>query len=189
VKKKLLTLTVAAVAGSLTVPSGDSSRRHLSNYGVRDRTLGPTVLSKMVAMSPPSRHSAYGQVEALVPFIRSASTKHHIPPNVLAAVLYVEALHRKPVDVATFGVAQLGVGELVANGLDPDPTLLNNNELSVDLLAAKLRRLQHQTGSLRDAITLHNGYTDYYEQVAKVAKDLRIISILNTTTTRPSMVL
>ena len=185
-KKRLATLTTVVVAGFLTIPTGTT---HLSNYGVRDRTLGPTVLSRVVTMSPLSQRSAYSQVEALVPYILVASSTHSIPPNVLAAVLYVEALHRKPVDVKTFGVAQLGVGELTENGLEPDPTLLNNDELSVNLLAAKLHRLQWETGSLADAIILHNGYNDYHSQVAKAARDLRIITILNTTTTRPSMVL
>jgi hypothetical protein len=93
--------------------------------------------------------------------------------------LYEEAVHRKPVDLQTFGVAQIGVGELLQQGLPPDPDLLNNNRFSVWILARKLKRIQIETGSLRKAITLHNGYSDYLKKIEKRATDPRIKALLN----------
>ncbi|MFZ9244830.1 MAG: hypothetical protein ACO22S_06970 [Burkholderiaceae bacterium] len=165
-----------ALANIVPVPSPE---RHLENYGVKERTVAPTVISGVASHTPTLREKALRRITELVPFIRNASAGHNIPENVLAAVLYEEIVHRKPVDLKTFGVAQLGVKELELNGLPPDPNLLESDELSVWLLATKLRRLQNQTGSLRDAIILHNGYYDFHKSVAKTAKDLSILSILN----------
>ncbi len=150
----------------------------LSNYGVRDRTITPTLISNTVSSIPMTREMSYQKLETLVPYIKKASSQFHIPENVLAAVLYEEILHRKPVDVKTFGVAQLGLNELVRQGLPPKQQLLEDDEVSVWLLASKLRRLQTETGSLKDAIILHNGYYDFYDSVKKSAKDSKILTIL-----------
>ena len=166
-----------ALATVIPVPSPE---RHLGNYGVKERTVAPTVISGLASHTPTLREMAFRRITELVPFIRNASADHNIPENVLAAVLYEEIVHRKPMDLRTFGVAQLGVKELEIYGLPPDPNLLESDELSVWLLGAKLRRLQDKSGSLRNAIILHNGYYDFHKSVAKTAKDLRIISILNT---------
>ena len=56
---------------------------------------------------------------------------------------------------------------------------LDDDEVSVWLLASKLRRLQDKTGSLKNAIILHNGYYDYYESVKRSAKNSRIIMLLD----------
>jgi len=122
---------------------------------------------------------SYEKLETLIPYIKKASKQFNIPENVIAAVLYEEILHRKPVDVRTFGVAQLGLKELMIQGLPPKKELLDDDEVSVWLLASKLRRLQNETGSLRDAIILHNGYYDYYDSVKKSAKDNKIIMMLS----------
>jgi len=126
-----------------------------------------------------TRAMSYEKLETLVPYIKRASKQFNIPENVIAAVLYEEILHRKPVDVKTFGVAQLGLKELTIQGLPPKRELLDDNEVSVWLLASKLRRLQNETGSLKDAIILHNGYYDYYDSVRKTAKDPKVLTLLS----------
>ncbi len=157
----------------------ESQNKTLTNYGVKDRTVTPTLISTAVSNIPLSKEMTYEKLETLVPYIHKASQQFHIPENVIAAVLYEEILHRKPVDVKTFGVAQLGVNELVKQGLPPKQQLLEDDEVSVWLLASKLRRLQNETGSLKDAIILHNGYYDYYDSVRKSAKDNKILMLLN----------
>ena len=156
-----------------------SQNKTLSNYGVKDRTITPMIVSKVVSNVPMSRAMGYQKLQTLVPYIRKASKKFSIPENVIAAILYEEILHRKPVDVQTFGIAQLGLNELVIQGLPPKQSLLEDDEVSVWLLASKLRRLQNETGSLRDAIILHNGYYDYYDSVRKSAKDPKILTLLS----------
>jgi hypothetical protein len=156
----------------------ESQNKTLNNYGVKNRTIAPSLISNTVSNIPITKEMSYKKLETLVPYIRKASQQFSIPENVLAAVLYEEILHRKPVDVKTFGVAQMGVQELVKQGLPPKQELLEDDEVSVWLLASKLRRLQNETGSLRTAIILHNGYYDYHESVRKTAKDSKILSLL-----------
>ncbi len=155
-----------------------SENKTLSNYGVKDRTITPALLSHTVSSIPMTREMSYEKLETLIPYIKKASKQFQIPENVIAAILYEEILHRKPVDVKTFGVAQLGLQELVKQGLPPKQQLLEDDEVSVWLLASKLRRLQKETGSLKTAIILHNGYYDYYDSVRESAKDSRILSLL-----------
>ena len=156
-----------------------SYNKTLNNYGVKDRAIAPTVISNVVSNVPVTKELAYNKLETLVPYIKKASKQFYIPENVIAAILYEEIIHRKPVDVKTFGVAQLGLNELIIQGLPPKQELLEDDEVSVWLLASKLRRLQDKTGSLKDAIILHNGYYDYYDSIRKSAKDSRIISLLS----------
>jgi len=170
--------SILAILFLLSFVPISSQNKTLSNYGVKDRTVTPTVISNVVSNVPMTRAMSYEKLETLVPYIRRASKQFHIPENVIAAVLYEEILHRKPVDVKTFGVAQLGLNELVLQGLPPKRELLDDDEVSVWLLSSKLRRLQNQTGSLRDAIILHNGYYDYYDSVRKTAKDPKVLTLL-----------
>lgn len=156
-----------------------SENKTLHNYGVKDRTITPALLSHTVSSIPMTREMSYRKLETLIPYIKKASAQFHIPENVIAAVLYEEILHRKPVDIKTFGVAQMGIQELVKQGLPPKQELLEDDEVSVWLLASKLRRLQKETGSLKTAIILHNGYYDYYESVRSSAKDSKILSLLS----------
>lgn len=156
-----------------------SENKTLDNYGVKDRTITPTVISKVVSNNPISKELAYQKLEEIIPYIKQASDHFNIPKNILAAVLYEEIIHRKPIDVKTFGVAQLGLGELEEQGIPLSQGILEDDEVSVWLLAGKLRRLQNKTGSLKDAIILHNGYYDYYESVRNSANNLRILVLLN----------
>jgi hypothetical protein len=155
-----------------------SQNKTLDNYGVKDRTITPTLISNTVSNIPLTQEMTYKKLETLVPYIKKASQQFSIPENVIAAVLYEEILHRKPVDVKTFGVAQLGINELIKQGLPPKQQLLEDDEVSVWLLASKLRRLQNETGSLKDAIILHNGYYDYYDSVKQSAKNPILLMLL-----------
>ena len=165
----------------------ESQNKTLSNYGVKDRTITPTLISNTVSNIPLTQEMTYKKLETLVPYIKKASRQFNIPENVIAAVLYEEILHRKPVDVKTFGVAQLGVNELVKQGLPPKQQLLEDDEVSIWLLASKLRRLQNETGSLKDAIILHNGYYDYYDSVKKSAKNPILLMLLDQEKARKSL--
>ena len=171
--------SILAILFLLSFVPISSQNKTLSNYGVKDRTVTPTVISNVVSNVPMSRAMSYQKLETLVPYIKKESKQFHIPENVIAAVLYEEILHRKPVDVKTFGVAQLGLNELITQGLPPKRELLDDDEVSVWLLASKLRRLQNETGSLRDAIILHNGYYDYYDSIRKTAKDPKVLTLLS----------
>jgi len=173
--------SILAILFLLSFVPISSQNKTLSNYGVKDRTVTPTVISNVVSNVPMSRTMSYQKLETLVPYIKKASKQFHIPENVIAAVLYEEILHRKPVDVKTFGVAQLGLNELITQGLPPKRELLDDDEVSVWLLASKLRRLQNETGSLRDAIILHNGYYDYYDSIRKTTK-YNNISVISSET-------
>ncbi len=172
---KRLVLFVILLFSFIPIPSQNKT---LTNYGIKDRTVTPTLISNTVSNIPLTREMSYSKLETLIPYIKTASKQFQVPENVLAAVLYEEILHRKPVDVKTFGVAQIGIQELVKQGLPPKQELLEDDEVSVWLLASKLRRLQKETGSLKTAIILHNGYYDYYESVKESAKDSRILSLL-----------
>jgi hypothetical protein len=119
-------------------------------------------------------------VQKYVPFVKEAARTHKIPANVLLAILFEEELHRKPVDLRTFGPAQIGLGELVIQGLPPRRDLLEDPEVSIYLLASKLKRVQQQTGSLQTAITLHNGYSDYLYMIQKSARDPRLLEMLES---------
>lgn len=173
--KRFLTVFIIITA-FIPVPG---SNKTLDNYGVKQRTIGPTILSKGVDKISLVQEISYRKVATLVPYVKKASKHFNIPENVLLAVLYEEATHRKPIDVNTFGVAQLGLGELTAQGLPAKVNLLEDDEVSVWLLARQLRRLQDQTGSLADAIILHNGYYDFYPAVKKRAKDSKILMLLS----------
>ena len=140
------------------------------------RSIGATLTSE--AASEILSERGYEVVSNLTPYVKEAAEFYELPPEILMAILYEEAVHRKPFDVETFGVAQIGLKELVTQGLPPDVKLLSNDRLCVWVLARKLKRLQIQTGSLKKAITLHNGYSDYLEMIEKRAADHRIRELL-----------
>jgi hypothetical protein len=166
---------VLLAAGLLTLPVEKTTE--LKNYGVRERSVGGTLTSEVADKIFVNK--GYEEVSRLVPYVKECSKVFDLPPEILLAILYEEAVHRKPVDLQTFGVAQIGVGELLQQGLPPDPDLLNNNRFSVWILARKLKRIQIETGSLRKAIILHNGYSDYLKKIEKRATDPRIKALLN----------
>jgi hypothetical protein len=168
----LLTLVFAASAIPIAIDS------ELGNYGVKQRPIGQAIVSQAVSEVPLLQEHTYQKMEEYAPYAHAASKEFGIPANVLLAILYEEGIHRKPVDVTTYGPAQLGMGELELHGLPPDRTILQDPYISIWLLGSKLRRLQNTTGSLRTAIALHNGYSDYHNLVRARAKDPRLLMIL-----------
>lgn len=166
---------ILLAAGLLTLPVERSTE--LKNYGVKDRSVGGAFTSSVA--DKVFVNKGYEEVSRLVPYVKECAEVFQLPPETLMAVLYEEAVHRKPVDLQTFGVAQIGVGELLQQGLPPDPALLENDRFSVWVLARKLKRLQVQTGSLKKAIILHNGYSDYLRMIEKRATDPRLKELLH----------
>lgn len=150
----------------------------LKNFGVKDRSIGAVLTSEVADAI--LEDEGYDRVWPLVPYVKECAETFVIPANVLLAILYEEAIHRKPIDVHTFGVAQLGIGELEIQGLPPDANLYSDDRFSVWILARKLKRLQIQTGSLQTAITLHNGYSDYLGAIQRRSRDPRLLQLLTT---------
>lgn len=177
---RLRVTATALFIGALLLPSYHGKEPALSNYGVKNRSLGETLLSKVSSNLPITQELAYRGIESWVPFIKQASSVYQVSEEVLAAVLFEEALHRKPIDIETFGPAQLGLGELIAQGLPPKKELLEDPEMSIWVLARQLNRLKKKTGSLDSAITLHNGYEDFLLSVKERRKDARLLMILES---------
>jgi len=175
-RRNVVLLGVVVGFSLATLTSAPRYDGELQNYGVKGRSHIGSITSSL-ADGVMSRRG-YNQVAELVPYVKECEEVFGIPANVLLAILYEEAVHRKPVDLQTFGVAQIGVGELLAQGLPPDPALLENDEFSVWMLARKLKRLQAKTGSLQTAIILHNGFSDYLTSVQARAKDPMIRMLL-----------
>ena len=179
--KKVLLLIPILILFFIPLRTDNTS---LENYGVKDRSISSTIISKVISINPIVKNFAYKKLETLIPYIKDASKKYDIPENIIAAILYTEIIHKSwhPIDLKTFGIAQLGLEELKLQNLPMDKKILNNDEVSVWLLTAKLRRLQNQTGSLRDAIILHNGYYDYYDLVSESSKDPKILIFFSKNT-------
>jgi hypothetical protein len=173
-------IATALFIGALLLPSYHGTEPALRNYGVKNRSLGATLLSKVSSNLPITQELAYRDIESWVQYIKQASSIYRIPEETLAAILFEEALHRKPVDIETFGPAQLGVGELIAQGLPPKRELLEDPEMSIWVLTRQLSRLRKKTGSLDSAITLHNGYEDFLLTVKKRQKDVRLLMLLDS---------
>lgn len=179
-KKRRLALAICAAM--FLIPWG-APEQHLARYKIKTRDVGSTATSKLASSMFANR--TYTELRLLRPYVLEASAASKIPPNVIMAILFEELVHRKPMDLRTHGVAQIGVGELQKQGLPPDESLLENDRLSVWLLGKKLQRLQKEHRSLQMAIIMHNGYYDYLPQIQTRAKDPKIKQILveETTTT------
>ena len=185
-----MTLTKKTLIGLLLVasmaPIGTST--HYSNLGVKRRPVGQVVASKAADVMPLLNERAYTRVASYKPYVIKAARRHNIPAITLLAILYEEEVHRKPVDVSTFGPAQMGLGELEAQGLPPRVDLLEDPEVAIFVLAAKLDRLRKVYGSLRTAIILHNGYDDYFSMIERRQRDPRLLQILVEQTIRESFI-
>ena len=164
-----------------------SFKPELSNYGVKNRTLAGSLVSKLVSQNFFLREAAYRNIEEWVHFIKNSSEVYQIPSSTLAAILYEEQVHRKPVDFKTFGPAQIGIHELEIQGLPLDKKILEDPQLSILVLGRKLNRLRKQTGSLEAAITLHNGYSDFLPKIEERRRDPRIIMILSSSKTEKTL--
>ena len=177
-KKLVGVLTVCA---TLFLLPYNNTENHLKRYGIKTRDVGSTVTSKLASTMFTNR--TYSELQLLKPYVLEASASSKVPPNVLMAILFEELVHRKPMEIRTHGVAQMGVGELQKQGLPPDESLLESDRLSVWMLGKKLQRLQKEHRSLQVAIIMHNGYYDYLPQIQNRAKDPKIKQILEEETT------
>lgn len=156
----------------------------------------------------PLRARTLTQLAELKPVILRDAAAHHLNPMLLTAILYDEIQHSKPGEglpfvahsglVSTHGPAQLGISELIHQGLLPNqPTdediaaardLLLDPEQNVSLLAGKLHRLKRAlnlqesrmlsaSASYRDAKAiatlayLHNGKLDYPARILRYMQD------------------
>lgn len=186
---RLRLIALASVTGaSLLLSTGWQSFKHeLSNYGVKKRSLAGSIVSELASQNFFLRESAYRNIEDWVQYIKNSSEVYQIPSSTLAAILYEEQVHRKPVDFRTFGPAQIGIQELEIQGLPPDKKILEDPQLSILVLGRKLNRLRKQTGSLEAAITLHNGYSDFLPKVEERRRDPRLIMILTSKRTENTL--
>ncbi len=156
----------------------------------------------------PLRAHTVGRLEELQPTILRESRRWHVNPILVAAVLFDEMQHAKPGEdlpiaaqsglFKTHGVAQLGVSELMQQGLlrrdaSPEELAAARRELldperNVELLVGKFARLSRALGlptdrplqaslSPRDAkglatlAYLHNGKLDYPSRILSYMQD------------------
>ena len=156
----------------------------------------------------PLRNHTLQRIEALMPAIRREARSRSVNPMLLSAILYDELQHAKPGENARFlvhsgllqthGPAQLGVEELIHQGLlpaEPSPEQIQaardeliDPERNVALLAGKMARLSKALGipaghqlqashSHRDAhwiatlAYLHNGKLDYPTRILRYMQD------------------
>jgi hypothetical protein len=156
----------------------------------------------------PLRSHTLGRLEELQPVILSEARRQGVNPMLLTAVLFDELQHAKPGENTplaarsglfhTHGPAQLGVSELVKQGLlpaeaSPDQLEAARLELldpdrSVSLLASKFVRLSkalhlhprrllmasvspHDAKALATLAYLHNGKLDYPARILRYMQD------------------
>jgi hypothetical protein len=163
----------------------------------------------------PLRNHTLGQIESLRPVILSECAREHINPMLVTAILFDELRHAKPGEnhpiaahsglFTTHGPAQIGVGELVHQGLlskDASPEeiaaardQLLDPEQNVKLLVGKIARLKRALGfptdhmldaseSARDAKALatlaylHNGKLDYPRGILALMQDPELHALI-----------
>jgi hypothetical protein len=163
----------------------------------------------------PLRTHTLGRLEELRPVILHESARRAINPMLVAAVLFDEMRHAKPGEdnpiaarsglFSTHGPAQLGLGEMVKQGLLPADATPEQRDLArqqlldpdrnVRLLVGKLARLRlalgmnHSrvfmaSGSPRDAKALatlaylHNGKLDYPGRILRHMQDPELHALI-----------
>ncbi|WP_254967162.1 helicase DnaB [Cyanobium sp. CH-040] len=163
----------------------------------------------------PLRNHTLGQIEVLRPVILSESARERVNPMLVAAILFDELRHAKPGEnhpiaahsglFSTHGPAQIGVGELVHQGLLREDASaeeitaareqLLDPEQNVKLLVGKIVRLRQAldfpsdrvleaSGSPRDAKALatlaylHNGKLDYPRGILALMQDPELHALI-----------
>ena len=163
----------------------------------------------------PLRSYTLGRIQELQPLIRRESEQRHVNPMLVAAVLFDEMRHAKPGEdlpiaahsglFQTHGPAQLGVEELVHQGLlpaHPSPEQINqardrllDPDQNVILLIGKFARLSKElripqnrmlqaSGHPRDAKALatlaylHNGKLDYPRRILRAMQDPELHAVI-----------
>lgn len=170
----------------------------------------------------PLRRNTLEQIESLVPTIRREAKARSLNPMLLGAILYDEIQHAKPGEntpwlvhsglLQTHGPAQLGVEELIHQGLlpaEPSPEQrqqareqLLDPQRNVALLAGKMSRLSKALGipsghrleassGYRDAhwiatlAYLHNGKLDYPARILGYMQDPALQALIYGRKVRP----
>lgn len=162
----------------------------------------------------PLRARTVERLEELRPTILKESRRQSINPMLVAAVLFDEIQHAKPGEdlplaaqsglFSTHGPAQLGIGELIHQGLipaDPSPDQIHaarqellDPDRNVSLLVGKFARLSRElglpahslqaSGSPRDAKALatlaylHNGKLDYPARILSYMQDPELHALI-----------
>jgi hypothetical protein len=181
-------------------------RRRFGVHGPQPRLA--QLFSEGIDQLQPLRTHALGRLEELRPLILSECARQKVNPLLVTAVLFDEMRHAKPGEdhpmaahsglFSTHGPAQLGIGELVHQGLLPaEPTpeqiswardQLLDPSRNVILLIGKFNRLKRELGIPSDRILeasrgsrdakslailayLHNGKLDYPRRILASMQD------------------
>ncbi|WP_225875840.1 MULTISPECIES: helicase DnaB [unclassified Cyanobium] len=215
------------LSGSVNTPDGGTqadplqfSASELQELQRRFGVHGPQprlaqLFTEGIDQFEPLRSHALGRLEELRPVILSESARHHINPMLVTAVLFDEMRHAKPGEdlplaahsglFSTHGPAQLGLGEMVHQGLlEADASdeqvmearrQLLDPEQNVRLLVGKFARLSHDldfptdrvlqaSASPREAKALatlaylHNGKLDYHRRILRSMQDPELHALL-----------
>ncbi len=173
------------------------------------------LFSQGIDQFQPLRNHALNRLEELRPLILSQSARRRVNPLLVTAVLFDEMRHAKPGEnhpiaahsglFSTHGLAQLGIGEMVHQGMlpsQPSPAqvswardqLLDPNQ-NVALLVGKFARLKRAldlpsdrmlvaSGNPRDAKALatlaylHNGKLDYPRRILASMQDPELHALI-----------
>jgi len=163
----------------------------------------------------PLRAVTLSRLEDLRPIVLRESRRHRINPMLVMAVLFDEMQHAKPGEAhplaahsglfSTLGPAQLGIGEMVHQGLLPERasdqqlqqarSQLLDPEFNVTLLVGKFARLRDDLGYSRTSVLnaslspreakslavlayLHNGKLDYPRRILRYMQDAELHALL-----------
>jgi hypothetical protein len=163
----------------------------------------------------PLRSYTLGRIQDLQPLILKESQKRHVNPMLVAAVLFDEMRHSKPGEdlpiaahsglFQTHGPAQLGLGEMIHQGLlkpnateaevskardqllDPDQNVIlligKFARLSKELKFPNNRTLQastnpHEAKQLATLAYLHNGKLDYHRRILQAMQDTELHAVI-----------
>ena len=170
----------------------------------------------------PLRRNTLEKIDGLAPTIRREAKARYLNPILLGAILYDEIQHAKPGEnspwlvhsglLQTHGPAQLGVEELVHQGLLPPEHTREQRQMAreqlldpqrnVALLAGKMARLSSALGipsghllqasnGYRDAhwiatlAYLHNGKLDYPTRILRYMQDPALHALIYGRQVRP----
>jgi hypothetical protein len=163
----------------------------------------------------PLRAVTLSRLEDLRPIVVRESQRQRVNPMLVMAVLFDEMQHAKPGEAhplaahsglfSTLGPGQLGIGEMVHQGLLPQRsteqqlhqarTRLLDPEFNVTLLVGKFARLRDELGYSRTTVLnasrspreakslavlayLHNGKLDYPRRVLRYMQDAELHALL-----------
>jgi hypothetical protein len=218
--------SISSTEGSLNTDPLEFSPQELRELQRRFGVHGPQprlaqLFTSGLDQLQPLRSVTLARLEDLRPVVLRESRRRHINPMLVMAVLFDEMHHAKPGEshpiaahsglFSTLGPAQLGLGEMVHQGLlapDASPEELQaareqllDPERNVALLVGKFARLSTALGYPRGRILkasshpreakalavlayLHNGKLDYPRRVLRYMQDPELHAILYGTRKR-----